>query len=84
MSLLGTEALLLEVRVPQYQTRGDDAQLYCHYSLEGATLYSIKWYKGDKQFYQYIPVRTTAINSFQIAGVNVDVSLELAHCTHAA
>ena len=29
--------------------------LECDYKLEGDTLYSLKWYRDDKEFYRYIP-----------------------------
>ncbi|KAA0183694.1 hypothetical protein HAZT_HAZT006918 [Hyalella azteca] len=48
--------------------------MLCHYDLEGATLYSLKWYKGDSQFYQYIPANRQTKTVFQVPGVNVDTS----------
>ncbi|XP_050716049.1 cell adhesion molecule 1-like [Eriocheir sinensis] len=64
---------ILEVRVPEYKVRGAKAELQCRYALENATLYSLKWYKGDKQFFQYIPGNKKTKNTFFVKGVHVDV-----------
>ena len=63
------------VDVPEFKTRGSDARLSCTYSLEGAELYSIKWYKGDKQFYQFIPAKPDPKRDFMIPSVHIDVSV---------
>ena len=34
---------------------GHMLNLECDYKLEGDTLYSLKWYRDDKEFYRYIP-----------------------------
>ncbi|XP_069181043.1 uncharacterized protein [Procambarus clarkii] len=75
LSLLGCGATLVlqEVEVPQYKERGSRAELWCRYKLANATLYSLKWYKGDKLFYQYIPANNVTKNTFFVPGVNVDV-----------
>ncbi|XP_018027438.1 uncharacterized protein LOC108682716 isoform X2 [Hyalella azteca] len=67
-------SLLVEVKVPRYRTCDSEARLSCHYSLEGETLYSLKWYKGDSQFYQYIPGNPQPKTYFKVPGVNVDES----------
>ncbi|KAA0188394.1 hypothetical protein HAZT_HAZT007321 [Hyalella azteca] len=66
-------SLLVEVKVPRYRTCDSEARLSCHYSLEGETLYSLKWYKGDSQFYQYIPGNPQPKTYFKVPGVNVDI-----------
>ena len=66
---------ILEVRVPEYKVKGSRAELKCIYSLGNATLYSLKWYKGDKQFFQYIPANSISKNTFSVNGVSVDVSI---------
>lgn len=70
-------SLVVEVKVPQYKTCGSDATLACHYSLEGDTLYSLKWYKGDSQFYQYIPANKEPKTFFEIPDIEIDVSTYL-------
>ena len=34
---------------------GQDVSLLCNYQMMGDSLYSIKWYRDDKEFYRYIP-----------------------------
>ena len=34
---------------------GQDISLTCDYELEDDILYSIKWYRGDKEFYRFRP-----------------------------
>ncbi|KAK4302464.1 hypothetical protein Pmani_025448 [Petrolisthes manimaculis] len=45
--------------VPRYVAVGSNVSLECDYVVQRhATLYSLKWYKGSSQFYQYIPTKT--------------------------
>ncbi|XP_076055879.1 uncharacterized protein LOC143033984 isoform X2 [Oratosquilla oratoria] len=64
-----------EVAVPAYKERGNSAKLTCHYNLEGAALYSVKWYKDDKQFFQYIPANPQPMSTFNVMGIHVDLEL---------
>jgi hypothetical protein len=34
---------------------GESSSLRCDYDLEGDSLYSIKWYKDNQEFYRYNP-----------------------------
>ena len=34
---------------------GEDISLICDYKLEDDILYSIKWYRDDKEFFRFIP-----------------------------
>ena len=34
---------------------GRDISLLCVYELEKDVLYSIKWYREDKEFYRFLP-----------------------------
>ena len=49
----GSEFLQAEV--------GRDVSLICNYQMMGDSLYSIKWYKDDKEFFRYIPRGEEAI-----------------------
>ncbi|KAK8748082.1 hypothetical protein OTU49_016306 [Cherax quadricarinatus] len=69
----GTSLEMQEVHVPQYKVRGSRAELWCRYKLDNATLYSLKWYKGEKLFYQFIPANNVTKSTFLVPGVNVDV-----------
>ncbi|XP_063882220.1 uncharacterized protein LOC135112130 [Scylla paramamosain] len=75
--LFGSVAAVLElltVKVPAYAIRGGSAKLYCSYKLDDdASLYSLKWYKDDHQFYQYIPGNIISKNTFFLPGVDVNM-----------
>jgi hypothetical protein len=44
------------VLVPQYRFRGSNATLLCKYELEtNEELFSLKWYKEEKEFYRHTP-----------------------------
>ena len=34
---------------------GQDLSLLCNYQVMGDSLYSIKWYRDDKEFFRFIP-----------------------------
>ncbi|CAK9813293.1 hypothetical protein ANTPLA_LOCUS7782 [Anthophora plagiata] len=61
----------LEV-VPEIVRRGQKVILRCHYDLEEAPLYSLKWYRGRREFYRYTPVEEPATKVFNITGIYVD------------
>lgn len=54
---------ILDTIIPVYKIRGENAQLYCHYDLEGDVLYSVKWYKDDEEFYRYMPESSSSSSS---------------------
>ncbi|CAD1476090.1 unnamed protein product, partial [Heterotrigona itama] len=55
----------LEV-VPEVVQRGQKVILRCHYDLEKAPLYSLKWYRGRHEFYRYTPSEEPATKVFNI------------------
>ncbi|XP_052864508.1 uncharacterized protein LOC128271111 [Anopheles cruzii] len=62
----------VRVSVPVAIRRGDNANLICHYDMEGAELYSVKWYKGKREFFRYTPKEIPALKSFAVAGLTVE------------
>lgn len=38
------------------------------------TLYSVKWYKDNEEFYRYVPKASPPQNSYKVEGIRVDVS----------
>jgi hypothetical protein len=56
--------------------RGQSAQLFCHYEMEGSPLYSVKWYRGTLEFYRYSPSENPPAKIFPYTGIKVDVSNE--------
>jgi hypothetical protein len=53
---------------------GDAIKLECQFDTEGDQLYAVKWYKGKKEFYRYLPKDTPPGKVFPSSGVNVNVS----------
>ncbi|CAL4101267.1 unnamed protein product [Meganyctiphanes norvegica] len=61
--------------VPQFAARGGDATLTCQFHLDGEQLYSVKWYKNDKEFYRYINNEWPAPQqAFHISGALIDLA----------
>ncbi|VEN38596.1 unnamed protein product [Callosobruchus maculatus] len=52
----------------------DTITLQCRFDLEGEPLYTLKWYKGGKEFYRYIPKEMPNTQVFPLPGINVDRS----------
>jgi hypothetical protein len=64
----------VRVNVPAAILRGGTATLFCHFDLEGDPLYSVKWYKGRREFYRFTPKEDPAMKIFPIFGLEVEVS----------
>ncbi|XP_042884616.1 cell adhesion molecule 3-like [Penaeus japonicus] len=59
--------------VPQYVALGENVSLHCDYEVQDhAKLYSLKWYKGNSQFYQYIPSKQTPHAAFSVQGIRME------------
>lgn len=75
-AVLTTESCvgLKDVRaiVPTAILRGGTATLFCHFDLEGDSLYSVKWYKGRREFYRFTPKEDPAMKIFPIFGMEVE------------
>lgn len=56
--------------------KGDNANLICNYDMEGDTLYTVKYYKGRREFYRYTPKENPAIKVFPHPGIRIEVSTE--------
>ncbi|XP_059474191.1 uncharacterized protein LOC132195909 [Neocloeon triangulifer] len=52
--------------------RGAAVTLVCEYDLEGAPLYSVKWYRGTREFFRHTPVESPSTKLFPFAGLNID------------
>ncbi|XP_067628284.1 uncharacterized protein beat-IIb [Eurosta solidaginis] len=57
---------------PPAVRRGHSVILRCQYALEGAPLYSIKYYRGNYEFYRYTPGEFPNVKYFQYPGIKVD------------
>lgn len=63
-----------EFRIPDLVTQNSSVQLSCDFDLEGEVLYSLKWYKDDREFYRYTPNEIPQQIVFPVKDVDVDVS----------
>ncbi|XP_047474062.1 uncharacterized protein LOC125028632 [Penaeus chinensis] len=64
----------LKVKVPRVAYIGDNAELECNFpGAETASLYSIKWWRDNDQFYQYIPKHKEPKMQFNVFGIKVDI-----------
>lgn len=59
---------------PPWVKRGQSALLQCHYDLNENPLYSVKWYRGNLEFYRYSPFEAPPQKIFPYTGIKVDVS----------
>lgn len=50
----------VSVTIPAAVKRGDNALLICNYDIENDTLYTVKWYRGRREFYRYTPKENPA------------------------
>ena len=62
------------IEVPPHKVVGDKAVLICQFDMEGDTLYSVKWYKDDREFYRFVPNDRPRLQVFDTEGIQVDVS----------
>ncbi|XP_069188533.1 nephrin [Procambarus clarkii] len=69
---VATGLRITEVEVPRYLVVGQKATLRCHLALEGEVLYSLKWWKDGKQFYQYIPQNKPPAVVFTVPGITIN------------
>jgi hypothetical protein len=63
----------VRVVIPTAVKKGDNALLICNYDMEEDSLYSIKWYKGRREFFRYTPKEPESMKTFPVAGISVEV-----------
>lgn len=72
----------VHVTVPNAIQSGRNAILTCEYELENEDLYSVKWYKGKREFFRYTPKEIPSIKIFKLPGIRVDVSRFIIHVVY--
>ncbi|XP_065358238.1 uncharacterized protein LOC135952292 [Calliphora vicina] len=60
---------------PPAVRRSQSVSLRCHYTIEGAPLYSVKFYRGQLEFYRYTPGEYPNTKVFHYPGIKVDESV---------
>lgn len=65
----------VRIILPKVVRAGASPTLVCQYDLMGKALYSVKWYRGQHEFFRYIPQHKPSMTAFPIPGIEVDVSL---------
>ncbi|CAL1289416.1 unnamed protein product, partial [Larinioides sclopetarius] len=63
---------MLELQVPPSIMSGQPITLNCTFDLEGDTLYSIKWYKNNVEFYRYILGDNPPGQKYPLQGIYLD------------
>ncbi|XP_014285939.3 uncharacterized protein [Halyomorpha halys] len=63
----------VELKSPIAVRAGDNLELDCLYDLEGAPLYSVKFYQGDEEFYRYVPKESPPTRVFPRPKLQVDL-----------
>ncbi|XP_049525075.1 uncharacterized protein LOC119455991 [Dermacentor silvarum] len=70
-----SEALrLVRLDMPGVVIRGEPLWLNCSFDLESDELYSVKWYKNNREFFRYLPNESPPGQAYKMSGVYVDVS----------
>lgn len=64
----------MRLNIPRAVRVGHSVILGCEYDLEGAALYSVKWYRNSEEFYRYVPKEEPPFRVFNLPGLQVDVS----------
>ncbi|XP_076310457.1 uncharacterized protein LOC143225262 [Tachypleus tridentatus] len=60
--------------VPSPIRAGQSVELTCSYKLDGDSLYSVKWYKDNIEFYRYVPKDWPPGQFLPLRGVRVELS----------
>ncbi|XP_040575853.2 uncharacterized protein [Lepeophtheirus salmonis] len=73
---------MLRVSVPDPLILGSAADLFCDFDMEGAQLYSVKWYKNGKEFFRYMADEIDPIDTLNVHGIYVDKGKSSANRVH--
>ncbi|XP_018322174.1 uncharacterized protein LOC108734906 [Agrilus planipennis] len=67
LSYFGVSSLKdIRISVPVAVQRGERAILQCQYDLEGDPLYTVKWYKSEREFFRYAPKEKPPYKYFKL------------------
>lgn len=63
---------ILEMVAPTHKLVGDSVLLRCKFDMEGDTLYSVKWYRNEQEFFRYVPNDRPKLQIFPQEGIRVE------------
>lgn len=64
--------------MPKEAVVGSSIELMCEWRLLGGnSLYSVKWYKDDHEFFRYLPDSDKKFQNFDQPGINIEVNADL-------
>ncbi|XP_015521933.1 uncharacterized protein [Neodiprion pinetum] len=69
----------VSIKIPLAVAPGSTVTMTCQYDLEADLLYTVKWYKGRKEFFRYVLKELPHTKVFPLPGVNVDTALSDSH-----
>ncbi|XP_064109065.1 uncharacterized protein LOC135217024 [Macrobrachium nipponense] len=75
LSTLGHGLRVSGIGVPSVVTSGSTVKLMCSYDQRkdrDDPLYSLKWYRGVDQFYEYMPGKVPPVRVYPLPNLNVD------------
>ncbi|XP_014251304.1 uncharacterized protein LOC106667703 [Cimex lectularius] len=73
----------VKVTVPEAVRLGQHAVLSCSFQLDGESLYTVKWYKGGREFFRYTPKENPSLKIFSMPGLGEeDIAKEYSNATH--
>ncbi|XP_057654304.1 uncharacterized protein LOC130892747 [Diorhabda carinulata] len=64
----------IHANVPHFAQAGGNAVLSCNYYIDNLKLYTVKWYKDNKEFFRFTPWRRPQTEIFPVPGVNINVN----------
>ncbi|BES98588.1 Hypothetical protein NTJ_11403 [Nesidiocoris tenuis] len=81
LSILLTFGFAVRVRimVPKSARAHSAVTLVCQYDLDGKPLYAVKWYRGNHEFFRYVPQESPSMVAFPVPGLVVDFPGSNAH-----
>ncbi|XP_014278010.1 uncharacterized protein [Halyomorpha halys] len=63
---------LTELKVPRHANFGETVTLECLFELDRGSLYSVKWYKDEDEFFRYMPDSSPRKRVFILPGVSLN------------
>ncbi|XP_022196716.1 uncharacterized protein LOC111054057 [Nilaparvata lugens] len=67
------------LKMPAVVRVGSTVTLVCQFDLQETPLYAVKWYRGNYEFFRYMPTGRPPYIAFPIPGIDIDMSGSGAH-----